>query len=328
MPTFEPKKLALLRILQILQKHSDYDHPLTQDDILKYLDKEYGIELERKAVGKNIANLRDAGFEIGSCRAGSYIDSRDFEDSELRLLIDGVLQSKHITARHSKDLIEKLCGLSNKYFRSHIKNVYSINDWSKTDNQTLFYNIEVVDEAILNGKQVQYDYNKYGVDTKLHRSSFQRVSPYQLILHNQRYYLMGYSDYWGNMTFHRLDRITNMRIYDKPATPINKVEGYENGIDFKQIASTMPYMYTDTPERIEFVADDFIVDQIVDWFGVNIKMSKLPDTEGKVKVELFASPLAMEHWALQYLNHVEIKKPESLRKKIKESISMAIDKYK
>ena len=328
MPTFEPKKLALLRILQILQKHSDYDHPLTQDDILKYLDKEYGIELERKAVGKNIANLRDAGFEIGSCRAGSYIDSRDFEDSELRLLIDGVLQSKHITARHSKDLIEKLCGLSNKYFRSHIKNVYSINDWSKTDNQTLFYNIEVVDEAILNGKQVQYDYNKYGVDTKLHRSSFQRVSPYQLILHNQRYYLMGYSDYWGNMTFHRLDRITNMRIYDKPATPINKVEGYENGIDFKQIASTMPYMYTDTPERIEFVADDFIVDQIVDWFGVNIKMSKLPDTEGKVKVELFASPLAMEHWALQYLNHVEIKRPESLRKKIKESISMAIDKYK
>lgn len=328
MPTLEPKKLALLRILQILQKHSDYDHPLTQDDILKYLDKEYGIELERKAVGKNIANLRDAGFEIGSCRAGSYIDSRDFEDSELRLLIDGVLQSKHITARHSKDLIEKLCGLSNKYFRSHIKNVYSINDWSKTDNQTLFYNIEVVDEAILNGKQVQYDYNKYGVDTKLHRSSFQRVSPYQLILHNQRYYLMGYSDYWGNMTFHRLDRITNMRIYDKPATPINKVEGYENGIDFKQIASTMPYMYTDTPERIEFVADDFIVDQIVDWFGVNIKMSTLPDTEGKVKVELFASPLAMEHWALQYLNHVEIKKPESLRQKIKESIFMAIDKYK
>lgn len=328
MPTLEPKKLALLRILQILQKHSDYDHPLTQDDILKYLDKEYGIELERKAVGKNIANLRDAGFEIGSCRAGSYIDSRDFEDAELRLLIDGVLQSKHITARHSKDLIEKLCGLSNKYFRSHKKNVYSINDWSKTDNQTLFYNIEVVDEAILNGKQVQYDYNKYGVDTKLHRSSFQRVSPYQLILHNQRYYLMGYSDYWGNMTFHRLDRITNMRIYDKPATPINKVEGYENGIDFKQIASTMPYMYTDTPERIEFVADDFIVDQIVDWFGVNIKMSTLPDTEGKVKVELFASPLAMEHWALQYLNHVEIKKPESLRQKIKESIFMAIDKYK
>ena len=327
MPSLEPKKLALLRIWQILQKHSDYDHPLTQEDIIKYLEKDYGIEMERKAVGKNMSDLRDAGIDIGSRRAGSYIDSREFEDSELKLLIDGVLQSKHITARHSKDLIEKLCGLSNKYFRSHVKNVYSVNDWSKTENQALFYNIDVVDEAIATGKQVQYDYNKYGVDAKLHKSSFQRVSPYQLILHNQRYYLMGYSDYWGNMTFHRLDRISNMRIYDKPATPITSVKGYENGLDFKQIASTMPYMYTDTPERIEFIADEFIVDQIVDWFGKDIRMSVLPDNDKKVKVELVASPNAMEHWALQYLNHVEVTKPESLRKRIVDSINNAKGKY-
>ena len=327
MPSLEPKKLALLRIWQILRKHSDYDHPLTQEDIIKYLEKDYGIEMERKAVGKNIADLRDAGIDIGSRRAGSYIDSREFEDSELKLLIDGVLQSKHITAKHSKDLIEKLCGLSNKYFRSHVKNVYSVNDWSKTENQALFYNIEVIDEAIATGKQVQYDYNKYGVDAKLHKSSFQRVSPYQLILHNQRYYLMGYSDYWSNMTFHRMDRISNMRIYDKPATLITNVKGYENGIDFKQIASTMPYMYTDKPERIEFIADEWIVDQIVDWFGKDIRMTNLPDDDKKVKVELVASPNAMEHWALQYLNHVEVTKPEGLRAKIHESLIIGIAKY-
>ena len=326
MSNIEPKKLALIRIWQILLKYSDYNHPLKQEDIIKLLDSEYGIQMERKAIGKNIADLREAGIEIESSRAGSYIDVRDFEDSELKLLIDGVLQSKHITAKHSKDLIERLCSLSNKYFRSHVKNVYSVNDWSKTDNQALFYNIDVVDEAIEKGKQVQYDYNKYGVDGKLHRSSFQRLSPYQLILHNQRYYLMGYSDYWGHMTFHRLDHISNMRIYDKPATPITKVTGYENGIDYKQIASAMPYMYTDKPERIEFVVDKSIVDQVVDWFGKDIRMSSISDD--KVRVNLFASPNAMEHWALQYLNHVEITKPASLRERIKNSIQNGLEKYK
>ena len=64
MPNLEPKKLALLRIWQILLKHSDYDHPLTQEDIIKYLDTEYGISMERKAVGKNIADLRDAGIDL------------------------------------------------------------------------------------------------------------------------------------------------------------------------------------------------------------------------------------------------------------------------
>ena len=45
MSTLEPKKLALLRIWQILLKHSDYDHPLMQKDIIKYLYEEYGIEM-------------------------------------------------------------------------------------------------------------------------------------------------------------------------------------------------------------------------------------------------------------------------------------------
>jgi predicted DNA-binding transcriptional regulator YafY len=86
-------------------------------------------------------------------------------------------------------------------------------------------------------------------------------------------------------------------------------------------------MYTDTPERIEFIADERIVDQIVDWFGLDIKMSAIPDNPGKVKVDLFASPNAMEHWALQYLNYVEVTKPASLRERIKTNLAEAIKKY-
>lgn len=327
MDKFEPKKLALIRIWQILHQYSDYDHPLTQDDIAEYLEKEYGIVIERKAISRNISLLKEADVDIESRRAGSYIASRKFEDSELRLLIDSVLQSKYITAHHSTDLIKKLCALSNKYFRSHVKNIYSVNEWSKTENQSVFYNIEVVDNAIEEGKQVQFDYNKYDIEGNLQKSSFQRVSPYQLILHNQKYYLMGYSDYWGNMVFHRLDRITNMRIYDKPTTPLQSVKGYENGIDYKQLATTMPYMYTDKPERIEFIADEYVIDQLYDWFGKDIRLSKVADTDGKVKVSLFASPNAMEHWATQYLNYVEITTPQHLRERIRESLKNGIEKY-
>ena len=185
MESLEPKKLSLIRILEILANYSDSEHPLMQKDIIHYLSVNYGIEVDRKTVGRDIALLKDAGYEIDSSKKGSYLVERRFEDSELRLLIDGVLASKHITAKHSKELIEKLCSLSNKYFRRHVKNVYSVNDWGKTDNQSLFYSIEVIDEAIDNGKMVQYDYNKYGTDKTLHKTSFQRVSPYQLILHNQ-----------------------------------------------------------------------------------------------------------------------------------------------
>ena len=138
---------------------------------------------------------------------------------------------------------------------------------------------------------------------------------------------MAHSTYWGNMVFHRLDRISNMQFYDKPAKPIRDVEGYESGIDYKKIASTMPYMYTDEPERIQFITSVSIIDQVVDWFGKDIKIENT-DNEKEVIVTLQASPYAMEHWAMQYINYIEITKPATLREKIKENLEAAEKKYK
>ena len=48
---------------------------------------------------------------------------RDFSDAELRLLIDSLLFSKHIPYSQCKELIEKLEGLSNKYFEAKVKHI-------------------------------------------------------------------------------------------------------------------------------------------------------------------------------------------------------------
>lgn len=326
MDSLEKKKLALLRILEILKKYSDSNHPLTQADIAGRLEADYGIVLERKAIGRNIALLKEAGFEIESQRVGCFLDQREFEDSELRMLIDGVLCSKYIAPKYSKTLIDKLCDLSTKYFRAHVKNIVTINDWGKTDNKELFYNIEIIDEAIELRKQIRFTYNKYGADKKLHHTSSHRVSPYQLVLHNQRYYLMALNERWGNMAFYRMDHITDMDITEEKITPVTKVEGYEKGINYKEISCSLPYLYTDKPLTVMMIADEIIADQILDWFGNNCKIQK--QNQGKMLVEIKVSLMAMKFWAMQYINHVEIIKPESLRQEIREDLKSAMDKYK
>ena len=103
----EPKKLAIIRILQILLENSDIDHPMTQEDIALKLEHDYGIEMERKAIGRNIQELiemfdndsmsKKYGEEISIVsekRKGTYVEKRTFEDSELRMLIDAVLSSR------------------------------------------------------------------------------------------------------------------------------------------------------------------------------------------------------------------------------------------
>ena len=322
-------KATPIYIGRILNEYSDYDHPLTQQDIIDKLASDYNISMERKAVKRNLDVLEEAGYDIEYNTKGNvYLAHRTFDNSELRLLIDSVLCSKHVTAKQSESLIGRLVKEGNRYFKSNLRHLYSIKDWDRIDNQELFYNIETVDEAIERGLQIHYDYNKYGIDKKLHKSSQQYVSPYQLILHNQHYYLMAYSEYWKNIVYHRLDRITNMTIEEeKTATPIRVLPGYRNGIDYKKLSTTMPYMYSDEPVPVEFTADAGIADQIVDWFGHDVVM-KYADPEKKtISVRVKSSPMAMKNWALQYLEFVEVTSPKSIRDSIAKTITESQKKY-
>ncbi|MCR5660879.1 MAG: WYL domain-containing protein [bacterium] len=328
MEDFEPKKLAILRILQILRHYSDKKHKLTHEQVAEILAKEYGIQSERKAIGRNISLLRDAGFDIVTEHTGgSYLASDKFADSELHLIIDGILSSKHITAEHSRSLVERLCTLTNKYFRSNINYIFSANDWNKTDNKELFKNIETVDTAIELDLQITFDYNKYGLDKKMHKTRTHRVSPYQMVLHNQRYYLMGYSTEGKKIIFFRLDHITNISISDSKIKPITEIPGFEKGIDFKDLSQSRPYMYSDKPVPVEFIADYSIIDQIIDWFGDNARIRRYEYDETKIKVRLNVSPEAMKLWALQYAMHVEIIDPAPLRLEILRILKQAAERY-
>ena len=80
---------------------------------------------------------------------------------------------------------------------------------------------------------------------------------------------------------YRLDCITDIRLTDEPATPLRSLSGHESGIDYKEYATSLPYMFTDKPERVEFLADPVIIDQIVDWFGDNAHVEQSGD---KLKV--------------------------------------------
>lgn len=325
MAGLESKRLALLRVLQIIQKHSDGLHPLKQEDIARFLDCDYGISMERKAISRNISLLREAGFDIVSSRSGSYLNTRDFTDAELHILIDGVLSSKHITHKHSRDLIEKLCALTSKYFRSHIRYIYSLDQWDKSDNPALFYNIEIIDEAIEKKKQITFSYNKYGADKKLHKTHSHRVSPYQLILHNQRYYLMGRNEFKQNIGYYRLDRITDIALTDEKIIPVTSVEGYEKGISYKELSTALPYMYTDIPERVDFIAKESVIDQVIDWFGKDIRINRSDDE--KLLVTVKVSLMAMEHWAMQYAGNITVISPQPLVERIRTRLQQAAEDY-
>ena len=185
MAAAQPKKMLIMHILEILKKYTDEDHRLSQKEIGEILKNEYDMVVDRKSIKRNLMDLIDLGFEIEysesvrmvrdkatgkleeSCFLSDFYLVRDFTDSELRLLIDSLLFSKHIPYSQCKELIGKLEGLSNRYFRARVGHIRTMPDLS-LHSQQLFYTIEVLDEAIGKGRQVSFTYNSYGTDKKLH----------------------------------------------------------------------------------------------------------------------------------------------------------------
>ena len=344
-----PKKTIILNILDILRRYSDENHRLSQKDIADILRKEYGMSAERKAIRRNLLNLMDCGYEIEYSESvrmvpnratgepeESYLWSvfylvRDFTDGELRLLIDSLLFSKHIPWSQCKELVEKLEGLSNVYFRSRVKHIRTMPD-SAPENRQLFYTIETMDEAITRGRQVAFHYTSYGTDKKPHPRLNEDgsvkeyvVSPYQMAAANGRYYLIACTDGHDNVSHYRLDRITDIRLLDTPAKSVREVIGLENGINLPKHIAKHDYMFAGESAPVIFRAKKYILNDIIDWFGTDVVFSD--EMEDEVTVRVTVNLAAMRRWAVQYGPHMRVLSPDGLVEEVKQDIRQAADHY-
>ena len=347
--TTPPKKLLIINILDILRKYTDEEHRLSQKDILDKLRDEYQMNVDRKAVKRNLMNLIDFGYNIeyseairmipnprtGEMEESSILSDfylvRDFTDSELRLLIDSLLFSKHIPYSQCRELIEKLEGLSNKYFRSHVSHIRTMPDNAPQGKQ-LFYTIEVLDEAISKGRQVSLIYSRYGIDKKLHptldengKPKRQIINPYQMAATNGRYYLICNNDKYDNAANYRLDKIREIQLLDTPRKPMKKVQGLENGLDLPKHMAEHVYMFSGESAPVRMRVKKYIVGEVIDWFGKDVEFYD----EGKddVCVRVMVNLNAMRRWALQYALHAEVIAPEELVKQVREDVREAGVKY-
>lgn len=329
--------MIIINILEILKKYSDMDHRLTQADIMEKLKKEYYMDVDRKTVKRNLMNLLDldCGIEYteiakkGKNGEESYICTdwymtREFDDSELRLLIDSILFSKHIPHYQCKKLITKLKGLSNIYFDKKVKHICNLPE-NQPENKELFYTIDVLDEAISRNKKVAFVYNTYGTDKKLHPKREEKyiVNPYQMVATNGRYYLICNYDKYDNLSNYRIDRITKIEILEDAIKPLKYVK--EGEINLPKHMAEHIYMFAGESIRAKFKAKNYLIDQVIDWYGTEADIQVIDNDECLVSVSV--NKEAFFCWAMQYGLHIEVVEPVDIRNRVKQSLEQIIKKY-
>lgn len=346
----QPKKLMILNILDILRKYTDEDHRLSQKEIADILKSEYQMPADRKAVRRNLLNLMDCGYDIEYSESvrmvpnpktkeleKSYLWSdfyleRQFTDGELRLLIDGLLFSQHVPYSQCKELVEKLEGLSSIYFRSRVGHIAKM-PADQADNQQLFLNIELLDEAISRNRKVTFKYLEYGTDKQLHvkcrpdgTQRIYTISPYQMAAKEGKYYLICNYDKYDDISNYRLDRICDIHITDEPCKPFERLKwAGGRSLDLATYMREHPYMYSSENVQARFRVTHAMVSDVMDLFGSQVRF--LDEDESGVTVSAYTNERALEQFAKNFAPDVVILSPESLRNRVKEDLRQALAAY-
>lgn len=323
------KKLSPLCILSILKESSDENHPLKQEQIIQKLYSKFGLELERKSVGATIDSLVDFGFDIVKTKNGCFLGEREFEKSEISYLVDAVFSSKSIDSDHARKLSQKLSNFLSEFERRKYKYIYKSDQIVRTDQKQLFYTIDILNEAIEKGKQVEFNYNRFYFDKAKNEEKKQKryiINPYFMINNQGRYYLVCNLNCFDDIANYKVELISNIKILDSPAKPIKKLKNCENGVDMAEYANQNIYMFHNkTINATLKILSEYSAEYVAEWFGKNARFYLKDEV---LFADVKVNEQAIIYWCLQYGETIELISPKETRNELIKKIDAMKKNYK
>ena len=312
MPKGVNQKLKILYIMQML-KATDENNKLSTARIIELLAAQ-DIDCERKSLYSDIEALKNFGMDIeydATRNGGYYLASRDFELPELRLLVDAVQCSRFVTRKKTLELIKKLETLCGKSQAQKLNGQVFVFNRIKHMNESIYYNVDAIHEAIMERKKITFKYFDYLVDkTKSyrHNDKVYTVEPLSLAWEDENYYLVAVED---ETTKHfRVDKMDSITVTD---TPCSEREAFDLADYVKGVFG----MFGGERADVRLVVDNSLASVIIDRFGKDITMIPRDENTFSINVNVAVSPQFFS-WIFGLSDKVYIESPKSVRESMRE----------
>ena len=325
MPKSDNQKLKIFHIWDYLKENSHQEHPVRAAELISMLERQHNIKCDRKTVYSDIAALQDYGVDIVSIpgkNGGYYIASRNFELPELKLLIDAVLSSRFLTEKKSRELIEKLCRECSVHDARLMRRDVLISGRVKSMNETIYYNVDAIQEAISQNRQITFRYFDWGIDGKRrYREKDYRVSPYSLCQDNEFCYLLAHSPRYG-VTSYRVDRMSHISTAEEARIPCPELTGKA----LNEHANRLFQMFAGDEVAVKMRFHRVLTNAVIDRFGKDTML--IPDGEDHFvfTVNVAVSPMFLS-WVIGFGNKARILYPQSVIDECSALCRAALEQY-
>lgn len=307
------RKLKVLKLLELLRQSTDEQHPMTTNNIAIQL-AQVGIPCDRRTISQDIATLNELGYEVMSTMIGHekayYVEDRSFSIPELKILIDAVHASSFITEKKSEELIDKLVVLAGSHRAEVLKRNMVCFNTRKHSNERIFYNVDYLEDAILQQKKVifrYFDLDENGERIYRREGHHYVVEPIALVFNEDNYYLTCYSARHDSTSNYRVDRMDSVEIIDelcceKAVALRNEVAEYTEQV-FK--------MFGGKQEDVTLKFDRSLIGVVYDKFGEDTHMVTSGEHECIADVKVQISP-TFWGWIFQFAGQMKIVSPNNV----------------
>ena len=322
------QKLKMLYLAKIFEEETDDGHALTMPQIISKLEA-YGVNADRKTIYRDIDELRKFGLDIiASKEARSWyyhLGSRDFELPELKLLVDSVQSSKFITDRKSKELIKKLESLVSRHEGSRLHRQVIIAGRIKNMNESIYYNVDKLHEAIGADRQIRFKYFDWNLKKEMelrYDGRWYQLSPWALMWDDEKYYLVAYDSKHDKVRHYRVDKMTQIEILD------DRREGKAAFKEFNiaHYTNTLFGMYAGDETKVTIEAENRLVSVIIDRFGKDIIIVPAGDGYFRTTVTVAVSRQFFG-WIMAIDGDVRIVAPDSVVEQMQDTIEELSRQY-
>lgn len=312
----EKQKLKLFYILRILLEDTDESSGVSMQHIIGRLESDFGIKAERKSIYDDFAALDELGYGVEKLNGQPVtytLINRPFEITELKLLVDAVQASRFISVKRSREIIRKLVSFAGKNDRSKLVRHLSIDPMAKTVDDSSYYNVDTIHEAINSDSKIMFTYNEWTEDKikrPRHGGKKYIVSPLALIWDNEYYYLA--ADDFGAVKNFRVDKMSSVSISgerrDADAGKLN--------MDAAIYSRKLFGMYGGKEELVTLRCRTSLAGVIIDRFGTEPPFIKESNGDFfRVSVRVALSPL-FYGWVINFGDGITIESPEYVRREI------------
>ena len=327
------QKLKMLFLAKIFSEETDDEHKLTLAQISERLDG-YGVNADRKTLYQDFEELRTFGMDILSGRTGKdmyyWLGVRDFELSELKLLVDSVQSAKFITDGKSKELIGKLETLTSRHLASRLQREVIISGRVKTMNESIYYNVDTLHQAIGDGVRIRFHYFQWNVkkEMQLRRDgAWYETSPWALMWDNENYYLVGFdaggADGGPGMIRHyRVDKMLDITATDLPR------EGKEqfDSFDMPRYTKSLFGMFGGEETRVTLEAEDSMAGILIDRCGKDLIIMRIDEKHFRTVVTVAVSSQFLA-WVMALGGKVRITGPAQVVERMRDETQKIAAQY-